>query len=1272
MRCVTLSVIICLLVLHAAPAVPPGTENQASDKATGDARAGMSAFKVAEGLSVDLFAAEPLLSNPVAIDVDARGDVYVAETERFGQGVSDNRPSRFWLHDDLAAQTVEDRLAYYRKWAEAGKRPMNWYTDHEDRVRIVYDTDGDGRADKSKVFAGPFNDPLDGLGSGVLATGGEVYYTNIPNLYKLTDTDGDRVADQRKVLSTGHGVRTAFLGHDSHGVIRGFDGKLYFSVGDRGLNIPLPDGSRLRDKLDVGRGAVLRCNLDGSDIEIFYHGLRNPQELAFDDYGNLFTGDNNSDAGDKARIVYCLEGGDAGWVMSYQYMEHPYLRGPWHEEQIWHLENEDQPAWTLPPVAHIASGPSGFAAYPGVGFDDSHKGNFYLVDYRGQSASSGVWSFKLKPDGAGFKVENLEKLLWGVGATDITFGYDGRAYISDWTGGWSVTNRGRIYTLADPERVGSDAVRQVTKLFEAGFDKLAVDRLVALLDHADRRVRLEAQFTLADKNAGEALLKVARDANAPQLARIHAIWGYGQLEPFDGGKLTALLSDSDPQIVIAATRVLGNHHTGDAQVLANLNSHADPRVRLHSAMTWGKMPHDDTAKAIEPLIALLRQNNDEDRFLRHAAVMGLTWISDLDATLQYASDDSPAVRMGVLLTLRRHSDARLARFLEDAESDLVTEAARAIHDLQLTDAMGALAGVLDRYQSQAQSNERAEKPFSVAYYNNVTGNVDALRRNERYPDKPSLTHRARTFESLADRADHYGMRIAGYVTAPQDGQYIFHISADDYAELTIGEAPDDPNKKVIASVPQWTALYQWNKHAAQQSEPVTLKKGQRVYLEAVGVENGGQDHIAVGWKLPDGTLDRPIGAGADRTNSADRPSPGRENRPLLRRAMAANFRLGETRHAERLARFIASDYHDAAMTHLALNLLSQWTDPNPVDSVIGAWWPLPKRSAQTLRPAVADHIPAMLDAVEGDIEAQLVRLTDQLQIALDEKSLIARVKDKSQPVNVRAVSLGQLAKRGSDQLAAMIDLAINSDEPRLRHAGRLATRTAQPGSATGPLINAAERATVTEKQLAYEALASMPGNQVDTFLASKLRDMAAGKLDPAVQLELIQAAEQRKAPAVASALKQVQPMIAQHTYALAGGDAEAGQAVFTGHPTAQCMRCHRIDGEGGQAGPDLSTIGAKVDRAYLLQSLVNPNAKIAEGFDTIVLNTKKGATIAGTLKNETDDQITIAQADGRDITVDKSAVATRTAVSVSAMPPMGALLSKDELRDVIEFLATRR
>ena len=106
-------------------------------------------------------------------------------------------------------------------------------------------------------------------------------------------------------------------------------------------------------------GSVLRCNPDGTELEVFASGLRNPQELAFDEYGNLFTGDNNSDSGDKARWVYLVEGGDSGWRIGYQFIESPISRGPWNEEKLWYPAFAGQAAYIVPPIANIADGPSG-------------------------------------------------------------------------------------------------------------------------------------------------------------------------------------------------------------------------------------------------------------------------------------------------------------------------------------------------------------------------------------------------------------------------------------------------------------------------------------------------------------------------------------------------------------------------------------------------------------------------------------------------------------------------------------------------------------------------------------------------------------------------------------------------------------------------------------------------------------------------------------------------------------------------------------------------
>ncbi|MBU6399813.1 MAG: PQQ-dependent sugar dehydrogenase, partial [Verrucomicrobia bacterium] len=269
-------------------------------------------FQVPPGFKVDLFAAEPQLKNPVAFCFDEKGRCYVAETYRDRAGVLDIRGIMSWLDEDLACRTVDDRIAEMKR--HLGSRLAD-FTKYSDQIRLLEDRDGDGRADFSTVFATGFNHIEDGIGASVLARRGNVWYTCIPDLWLLRDTDGDGVADFRQSLQHGYGVRVGYLGHDLHGLCFGPDGKLYFSIGDRAANVE-NDGHRV---LNTESGSVFRCNPDGTGLELFCFGLRNPQQLVFDQHGNLWTGDNNSDSGDQARWVYLVEGADNGWRVGYQF-----------------------------------------------------------------------------------------------------------------------------------------------------------------------------------------------------------------------------------------------------------------------------------------------------------------------------------------------------------------------------------------------------------------------------------------------------------------------------------------------------------------------------------------------------------------------------------------------------------------------------------------------------------------------------------------------------------------------------------------------------------------------------------------------------------------------------------------------------------------------------------------------------------------------------------------------------------------------------------------
>lgn len=665
--------------------------------ASDEGQRAIATFTVPQGMKVELAAAEPDLANPVSFCFDEQGRIYVTEAFRIKHGVEDNRQHLDWLDEDLAAKTVDDRLAYEKK--HLGES-ISDYATRSDRIRLLEDRSGGGKIDHSTVFADGFNNILDGNGAGVLPYHGDVFYTCIPHLWKLRDDNGDGRADQKKSLSEGYGVKTTLMGHDLHGLIIGPDGKLYFSIGDRGLNITPPDHPD-RPLVNVDSGAVLRCNLDGSDLEIFATGLRNPQRLAFDDYGNLFSCDNNSDSGDQARWVYIVEGGDSGWRNYYQYLPD---RGPFNREKLWYPHFDGQAAYIVPPCGNLSDGPSGVVYDPGVSdLPEKYRGCFFLADFRGMASTSGIRAVRIKPKGAGFEVVDNQRFLWSVLATDVQFGPDCKLYVLDWVQGWDGPGKGRIYRMVDTALTGDAkaqaAMQEVKKLLAGDWTKLSTDELLKLLEHADRRVRQEAQFELANRKATKELTAIALHSQN-QLARIHALWAMGQigLKSWTDAPsffvLTKLFDDSDAEIRAQSARVLGNLPSVncDDELIRQLKD-SSPRARFFAAMALGKRKVPD---AFSPLVQMIAENNDTDPFLRHAAIMGLVGCGTSMQLAGLKSDDSIAVRLAAVVSLRRKEEPMVTVFLQDRNPQVLLEAARAIHDVPITEAIPQLAKLIDR------------------------------------------------------------------------------------------------------------------------------------------------------------------------------------------------------------------------------------------------------------------------------------------------------------------------------------------------------------------------------------------------------------------------------------------------------------------------------------------------------------------------------------------------------------------------------------------------
>lgn len=1065
------------------------------EEASNEAITSMANMSYPDELTLSLVAAEPMFANAVAFTFDEQGRIFIAESHRTGSSVIDVRSYRSLLERDLSLRKIEDREAMINDLFEA---PEDFAVETE-MVRMLEDTDGDGVMDKSSIYADGFNSKLDGIASGVLARNGKLWFTNIPSLTQFEGIDADGKAEKQTELLRGFGVRFGLYGHDLHGLAWGPDGKLYFSIGDRGSHVVSQEGKTFANP---DTGAVFRSDPDGSNFEVFAHGLRNPQELAFDEYGNLFTGDNDCDNGDEERLVHVVEDGDSGWRVGYQH-SHLGRAGMWMLEKLWKPRHEGQPAYFLAPIGNIADGPSGLAYYPGTGLNESYKGHFFLCHFKGSRASSSINTYTVNTDGASYQLSESKKFLKGVLPTDVTFGYDGKLYYSDWITGWGKTGKGRIYALSDPKSPEASAAKQVQELFKNGFSSLSQERLRELLGHADQRVRLEAQFTLAERGKGsiETFATLATDSSSPLLPRLHAIWGLGQLghEATSQNAILGLLGDPEDEVRAQATKLIGDIGLkASKKPLVSLLRDPSPRVQFFAAQSLAKV--GDLSNAND-FVELLRRNSDADQYIRHVGVMGLVKTNNADVLATASNDPSKAVRLGALTAYRRLRSPKVAIFLSDPEPFLVLEAARAINGEEIVEAYSDLAALV--------ATQEAKTNFLL------------------------------------------GMRV-----------------------------------------------------------------------------------------------------------------------------LNAQFRLGKKANLTALANFAADPIASEKLRVEAIQHIGAWPEPPQRDRIGGLYRPLPTRSPRSAKAAFKPILLPLLQQQSGKIQSAAIKVTSQLKLKKSSDDLYSIIVDEDAATLARVAALEALDMFDDDRLLSLVELASQSDKSALRQASLPIAARLDPETATPILRNIIRNGAAKEMQTAFNALKKMEHPLALEILKESLDLLASGKIPNGAELELIEAAKASKSERIAAKLAEREKLIASsddplapYHYALEGGDWRSGWNVFHQHPAMACVRCHKLDDLGGEAGPELTEIAKDNDLVYLLESIIKPSARIAPGFETAVINKTDGTTVVGTILERTEEHISLKLPHSPNLQIARSEIASATSMPSSMPEIFQTLLTPKELRDVMAYLA---
>ena len=718
-------------------------------------------------LELSLWASDSLVTDPIAISVAPDGRVFYTKAMRMGTSEFDIRGHQDWMTASISFETVEERQAFLKKTFTEGSAQserhlkdqnndgvLDWrdLAVEKEEVWFLTDRDADGVADRSQLYLNDFNREVNDVANGVEYLNGEVYLSVGPDLWRTKDADGDGIADEKTSISTGWIVHVGFSGHGMSGVTVGPQGRIWWGAGDVGMNVVDKSGKHWKYP---NEGTVVRCDPDGSNFEVFAHGVRNTHEFAFDDYGNLISVDNDGDhSGERERLVYLVDGSDSGWRINWQFGK--YTDPANNDYKVWmdermHLPREEgQAAYFLPPLANYVNGPTGLVYNPGTALGPEYYRHFFVAEFRGGPGNSPIHAFTLKPDGAGFALDSTREVVSGLLPTGMDFGSDGSLYFADWINGWGKKDAGRVWKLDVPGGAGTQVRRETEGLLNTDFGTVSVDSLSLLLGHQDQRVRRGAQFQLTERGGEgyDALLATVRNSDN-QLARIHGIWGLAQLHRRGGQSIDALvefLSDEDPEIVAQAARMIGDvRFAGAGEQLIELLPHPAPRVRYMAMEALGRT---ENLEAVPGILRLVEENDDVDTYLRMGAMIALGRMGDEAAMAELADSPSRALRTVAVVALRRMESPRIADFLTDQDEYLVAEAARGINDDYSIDAaLPELAMVLDdpRFTSEPLLRRAINANLRV-------GREADLQRLVTYAQRPGAPEAMRA-EALATLAN---------------------------------------------------------------------------------------------------------------------------------------------------------------------------------------------------------------------------------------------------------------------------------------------------------------------------------------------------------------------------------------------------------------------------------------------------------------------------------------------------------------------------------------
>lgn len=573
----------------------------------------LKTFRLKNGFQLEQLAAEPLVTDPVAMQYDENGLAYVIE-----------------MNDYPYTDRSKDEA-----WAEQKSAPIG-------KVRVLEDVDGDGKFDRSTIFADELSWP-----TGLAFWKGGVYVSATPDIWYFKDTDGDHKADIKRKVFTG------FRKYNVQAVMNnlkwGLDHRIYGAGGSNGGIIQQP-GTEKTDPINMGR-RDFRFTAGSETFDVISGGARFGN--TFDDFGNRFICNirnplmhivlpteylvRNRYLPVASAINDVAEAGDTLEVFRASPPE------PWRVINAARLASD--PNSRSPRSEQNATGfvtsSAGATIYRGTAYPEEYYGNAFI----GEVAGNLVMRYLMKPKGVTFTANRAHQNEEFLASTDNWFrpvnflnAPDGTLHVLDMyreniEHPWSIPDdikahldltsgrdRGRVYRLVPPEYPADYKQPAPPRLGSAD-----IKTLVAELENPNVWWRDTAHrliFERQDK-AAIPLLNELLKSSSSSLARLHALWSLEGLDALDEANLLLALKDSEPEIRRAAVRLSESHlnqsQTLQEQVLTLANDEAHV-VRFQAAFTLGEMNHPQAADALYQII----RQDFQDEWIRTAVLSSLS------------------------------------------------------------------------------------------------------------------------------------------------------------------------------------------------------------------------------------------------------------------------------------------------------------------------------------------------------------------------------------------------------------------------------------------------------------------------------------------------------------------------------------------------------------------------------------------------------------------------------------------------------------------------